>query len=103
MYVQGVKMTELRPSEGRADKIGETVTVIGQGFTRVGELSCWFGDQHGTRAKYVSSSIVICMHGVQPAVFTSSTKITCMAPERGEGTVRVGVTNNGVEQARLTR
>ena len=48
MYVQGVKMTELRPSEGRADKIGETVTVIGQGFTRVGELSCWFGDQHGT-------------------------------------------------------
>ena len=28
MYVQGVKMTELRPSEGRADKIGETVTAV---------------------------------------------------------------------------
>jgi len=60
MYEQGIRIVELRPSEGRAGKAGQIVTVMGQGFTRMAELSCWFGDNEGRRAYIVSSSIVLC-------------------------------------------
>ena len=60
LYTQGISLVELRPSEGRADKAGQTVTVIGRGFMRMGELRCWFGVKLSTMAHYVSSSMVLC-------------------------------------------
>ena len=60
MYEQGIRISGLRPSEGRADKGGQTVTVIGEGFPRAGGLSCWFGMHQRTRAYYVSDTAVLC-------------------------------------------
>ena len=59
MYEQGIRISGLRPSEGRADKGGQTVTVIGEGFPRAGGLSCWFGMHQRTRAYYVSDTAVL--------------------------------------------
>ena len=60
MYEQGIRLSDLRPSEGRAGKAGQTVTVVGEGFPRMGGLSCLFGMQQRTRAYYVSDTAVLC-------------------------------------------
>ena len=82
VYEEAAVVAGLNPSRGLSGSVlaGQSVTIAGHNFARSEDLACRFG-----------------LDGVQPAVFTSSTKITCMAPERGEGTVRVGVTNNGVD------
>ena len=56
------------------------ITVVGRHFKNAHGLSCRMGVDTSVAAEYVSSSLV-----------------TCIAPVRGAGTVRVGVSNNGVD------
>jgi hypothetical protein len=68
------------PSQGAGGATGQTVTVVGQHFARTRDLSCWFGVNGTARARYFSSTVVM-----------------CGAPSRGAGTVTVVVSNNGVD------
>jgi len=84
IYEATAGVEELSPSRGFAGSVegGQPVTIVGQYFARSEDLKCRFG-----------------LNGVVEALFTSSSKIVCLAPERGEGVVRVSVSNNGVDFA----
>ena len=70
----------LEPAWAVAGEANQVITVVGRHFKNAHGLSCRMGVDTSVAAEYVSSSLV-----------------TCIAPVRGAGTVRVGVSNNGVD------
>jgi len=80
VYESNPIVESLNPSWAVAGVAQQVITVVGQHFKQTLELSCRMGVNTTVAAKYVSSSIV-----------------KCMAPARGTGTVRVSVSNNGVD------
>ena len=80
VYESGAVVENLRPAWAVAGMEGQVITVVGRYFKQTQELSCRMGVNTTVSARYVSSSLV-----------------ECRAPVRGAGTVRVSVSNNGVD------
>jgi len=80
VYEPSPTVDSLRPSWVVAGVAKQEITVIGRHFKDAPESSCGMGVNSMVRAVYVSTSMV-----------------RCMAPLRGAGTVRVSVSNNGVD------
>lgn len=80
VYETSPTVDSLRPSWVVAGVAKQEITVIGRHFKDAPESSCRMGVNSMVRAVYVSTSMV-----------------RCMAPLRGAGTVRVSVSNNGVD------
>jgi len=80
LYEAAATVESVTPSKGRSGSTGQAVTIVGQHFTKTGDLSCLFGVNGTVRGRYMSSTMV-----------------TCVAPSRGAGTVSVKVSNNGVD------
>jgi hypothetical protein len=80
VYETNPTVDSLRPSWVIAGVANQVVTVVGRHFKKTQELSCRMGVNATVSAVYVSSSSVV-----------------CRVPVRGAGTVRVSVSNNGVD------
>ena len=79
MYEIGPEVHSLTPSRSLMGTPGQTVLVTGKYFEFSAALSCWYGDFAST-----------------PAVFISSTTVTCKVPERDLGTVYLTVGDSGL-------
>ena len=80
VYQSNPTVDSLEPAWAVAGEANQVITVVGRHFKNAHGLSCRMGVDTSVAAEYVSSSLV-----------------TCIAPVRGAGTVRVGVSNNGVD------
>ena len=86
VYQSSATVESLRPSSVVAGAANQVITVVGRYFERTEGLSCRMGANATVSAVYASSSMV-----------------KCMAPVRGAGTVRVSVSNNGVDAGLSSR